>query len=60
MDTEMDVDAWFFCRALAVLHVKIFPAALRRRDLLLLSLERQAGFSEILKKQNSIIVTCCH
>lgn len=55
MNTEMDVDAWFFCRALAV-----FPAALRRRDLLLRSLERQAGFSEILKKQNSIIVTCCH
>lgn len=40
MDTEMDVDAWFFCRALIVLNVRVFPAVLGRRDLLLLSLER--------------------
>lgn len=52
MDTEMD--AWIFCRALIVLNVRIFPAVLERRDLLLLSLERQAGFCEIRKKQNSL------
>lgn len=54
MDKEMDVDAWFFCRAFIVLHVRIFPTVLGRKDLLLLSLERWAGFSEILKKQNSL------
>lgn len=54
MDTEMDMDAWIFCTAFIVLHVRIFPAVLERRDLLLLSPERLAGFSEILKKQNSV------
>lgn len=51
MDTEMDVDAWFFCRAFIVLHVRLFPTVLGRKDLLLLSLERWAGFSEILRSK---------